>query len=165
MSKSEQIFRTPQYRKDASSTFGRMKDTTLRVTGLEPVFEQANARNKGVLKNLIKDRVKCEDILKKCGNNPEAIWKEVANAGGAEEQNAVRIVGMSLGNPNVYPGFPPNPILMECMRESWAEKNDIRSCSYTASYGIPQLTEYLKSVNLSDPSSMFRSAQLTAFFT
>ncbi|MBD3209950.1 aminotransferase class I/II-fold pyridoxal phosphate-dependent enzyme [Candidatus Micrarchaeota archaeon] len=148
------LFRTAEYRRDASRTFGRMSRTTLRVTGLETVFEQANAKNKGVLKHLIGDRIQYEDIIKGCGDNPEAIWKEVRERDGEKQGQAVRVVGMSLGNPNAYPAFPPNPTLMGCIRESMAEENDRASCSYTASYGLPPLREYLRSVNLSDPSSV-----------
>jgi aspartate/methionine/tyrosine aminotransferase len=154
MSKREQSFRTDEYKKAASRTFGRMSRTTLRVTGLEPVFEGANARNKSVLKDLIKDRIKYEGIVKSCGEDPWRIWSEVKDAGGEKKPKAVRVVGMSLGNPNVYPGFPPNPTLMQCMRDAIAEENDRKSCSYTASYGMPELLEYLKSVNLSDPASV-----------
>lgn len=151
---SKQLFRTNEYREGASRTFGRMSQTTLRVTGLETVFGKANALNKGVLKPLIGDRILFESIVKKCGDNPEAIWREVKKAGGENSPNAVRVIGMSLGNPNVYPGYPPNPTLMQCMRESMAEENDRQSCSYTASYGIPELCDYLKGVNLSDPASV-----------
>ena len=68
-------FRTPEYRKHASSTFGRMSQTTLRVTGLEPVLERANAANKAVLKSLIGKMVTYEDIIKQCGNNLEGSEK------------------------------------------------------------------------------------------
>lgn len=147
-------FRTPEYRKHASSTFGRMSQTTLRVTGLEPVLERANAANKAVLKSLIGKMVTYEDIIKQCGNNPEAIWREVKKAGGEKKNGAVPIIGMSLGNPNAYEYFPPNHTLMESIRESMAEGNDRKSCSYTASYGLPELCSYLRGVNLSDPSSV-----------
>jgi len=154
MKNRAQLFRTPEYRKNAIDTFGRMASTTLRVTGLEHVFERANARNRAVLKNLIGDRLKYEGIIKKCGDNPEAIWREVKDAGGEKDAQAVRVVGMSLGNPNAYPDFAPNPTLMQCMRESIAEENDRGSCSYTASYGLPELRDYLKGTNLSDPASV-----------
>lgn len=151
---TKQLFRTPEYRRLATSTFGRMSRTTLRVTGLEAVFGQANARNKSVLKTKIGNRLKYEEAIRKCADNPEALWKRVKEAGGQDDPNAVRVVGMSLGNPNAYPDFPPNPTLMQFMRESMREENDRASCSYTASYGLPQLREYLKSTNLSDPSSV-----------
>ena len=151
-------FKTVEYRRDARQTFGRMSQTTLRVTGLEPVLERANAKNKAVLRNLIGDKVRFDGIVKECGNSTVAIWREVKKATGstkiAEEAGAVPIIAMSLGNPNAYPDFPPNHTLMECMRESWAETNDRISCSYTESYGLPQLLEYLQRVNLSDPSSV-----------
>ena len=147
-------FRTPEYRKDARTTFGRMSQTTLRVTGLEPVLERANAANKAVLKSLIGNRVKYEDIIRQCGGNPEAIWREVKGAGGGEKPGAIPVIGMSLGNPNAYEDFPPNHTLMQCIRESMAEENDRKSCSYTASYGLPELLGYLKGVNLSNPSSV-----------
>ncbi|MBU0527886.1 aminotransferase class I/II-fold pyridoxal phosphate-dependent enzyme [Candidatus Micrarchaeota archaeon] len=147
-------FRTAEYRRDASRTFGRMSRTTLRVTGLEPVFEKVNAQNKVALRSVLGDLARVETILKTCGENPQVIWNEVKAAGGKNHEKAVRMVGMSLGNPNAYPEFPPNPTLMECMRESMSASKDRASCSYTASYGIPQLGQYLKGVNLSDPASV-----------
>jgi aspartate/methionine/tyrosine aminotransferase len=150
----KQLFKTPEYRKDASRTFGRMSRTTLRVTGSEHVLEEANDRNKAFLKHKIGNRERYGEITKKCGDNSEAIWREVMEAGGENDPNVVRIVGMSLGNPNAYPDFPPNPTLMQHIRESMAEENDRSSCSYTASYGLPRLREYLKATNLSDPSSV-----------
>ncbi len=148
------VYRTAEYRRDASSTFGRMSRTTLRVTGLEQVLGKATARNKRALKDLLGDRARYDDIIRKSGGNPDAIWREVKRAGGEKDKNAVKVLGMSLGNPNAYPDFPPNSTIMQCMRESMASENDRASCSYTASYGIPQLCEYLQSVNLSDPTSV-----------
>jgi len=151
----ERQFRTAEYRRDASRTFGRMSRTTLRVTGLEPVFGKANAQNEFALRSVLGDLARVETIVRNSGGNPQVMWNEVKKAGAKDHEKAVRMIGMSLGNPNAYPDFPPNPTLMECMRKSMGAANDRASCSYTAtSYGIPQLMEYLKGANLSDPASV-----------
>ncbi len=152
----KQLFKTAEFRADASNTFAKMAGTTLRLTGQEHTIREANARNRAVIRELVKDRVKFADIMDECGDSPEAIWGAVKEAGGEKHSKAVRIIGMGLGDPNAYPGFPPNETVLECIRESMRVENNRSSCRYLPSYGLSPLLTYLQRVNLSDPSSVHK---------
>jgi aspartate/methionine/tyrosine aminotransferase len=150
----EQKFRTARYIDNAERTYGRLRGTTLRKTGLEDVLQRAAERNFAVLES----NMKSDEFMrfKDSAPTPDAVWKEVKRRNLGGDARAKEIITMSLGNPSAYSGFPPNSILYECLSEISSNPDKIReSSSYTTSFGYPPLLRKLKGANFCDPASVF----------
>jgi len=143
-------FRTPRFNEHAERAFGRLRDTTLRKTGLEKAIGEATGRNLSVLEASVPRE---EFAAFKEWVTPDAVWKEVEKRGLASDSRAKRIVTMSLGNPSAYEGYPPNSDLYRCLGEITSEQ--IRESSgYTTSFGYPPLLGKMKRANFFDPTSI-----------